>query len=229
MPKPNREILTGGRKYAAKQKAKHRVEEVVFDPALRAEYLTGFHKRKVERQKKAKEYNVEQERLARLEERKRIREERKQDVENQMREFKETMARVNGDDESDEEWGGLSAAESAAESEASEEATPPGILKRKEVYVAEGEDAPVAGETFVTIELLDTDPVAELERAAKANFVDLDKLKEVLDESIDRAKKYAVLAGAAKPKPRKKKFRYLSKAERKSNAYKERGKRHRKD
>lgn len=66
----NREILTGGKKYAQKQAKKYGVDEVVFDKDSRQEYLTGFHKRKLQRQKKAQDYNKEQDRLARIEERK---------------------------------------------------------------------------------------------------------------------------------------------------------------
>ncbi|KAM9918356.1 hypothetical protein OXX80_012988, partial [Metschnikowia pulcherrima] len=46
----NRDILTGGSKYRNKQAKKYGVEEVVFDKNSRHDFLTGFHKRKVERQ-----------------------------------------------------------------------------------------------------------------------------------------------------------------------------------
>ncbi|KAF1799549.1 nucleolar protein 12-domain-containing protein [Mucor lusitanicus] len=53
----NTEILSAGSKvYAKKRKAKKEtVESVEFDDASRTEFLTGFHKRKVERKNKTKE------------------------------------------------------------------------------------------------------------------------------------------------------------------------------
>ncbi|KAK4511502.1 Cse1 domain-containing protein [Mucor velutinosus] len=53
----NTDILSAGSKvYAKKRKAKKEtVESVEFDDASRTEFLTGFHKRKVERKNKTKE------------------------------------------------------------------------------------------------------------------------------------------------------------------------------
>ncbi|KAG2211467.1 hypothetical protein INT46_000291 [Mucor plumbeus] len=53
----NTEILSAGSKvYAKKRKAKKEtVESVDFDDASRTEFLTGFHKRKVERKNKTRE------------------------------------------------------------------------------------------------------------------------------------------------------------------------------
>ncbi len=56
-----------------KRKAVHSVEEINFDNNARAEYLTGFHRRKVQRQKHAQEIAVEQARLERIRMRKRVR------------------------------------------------------------------------------------------------------------------------------------------------------------
>ena len=48
------------------------VEEVVFDPSARFDYLTGFHKRKVQRTKQAKEVAAEKARLERIDDRKKV-------------------------------------------------------------------------------------------------------------------------------------------------------------
>ena len=48
------------------------VEEVVFDNTARHEYLTGFHKRKLQRQKVAQEEAAERERQERIELRKQV-------------------------------------------------------------------------------------------------------------------------------------------------------------
>jgi len=89
-----------------------------------------------------------------------------------------------------------------------------GILKR--IYAAQANEDEG---TEVTIE--DVEMNNNLEEIAKLNYVNLQKSKKVLDESIDRAKKYAVIAGASSvPKKnvqKKKKFRYLTKTERRAN------------
>lgn len=48
-------------------------EEVVFDPSARQEYLTGFHKRKVQRTKAAQEAAAERARQERIDDRKKVR------------------------------------------------------------------------------------------------------------------------------------------------------------
>ena len=61
------------------------------------------------------------------------------------------------------------------------------------------------------------DTEEKLQQLAKLNNVNLDKSDQILEKSIERAKNYAVICGVAKPNPikqKKKKFRYLTKAER---------------
>lgn len=187
------------------------------------EYLTGFHKRKLERQKKAQQFHKEQERLAKIEQRKQIKLDKEKEMLEQLEKYKESMRIMNGagldssddedddkkngdesQDEDEEEWTGFADDDNNGDDH-EQQGGPKGILKKKEVY---GEDA-----TEVTIEELPND----IEEIAKLNYVNLKKSKKVLEESIDRAQKYAVIAGAEKPKQKKKKFRYLSKSERRQN------------
>lgn len=49
-----------------KRKATHTVEEIAFDDSARSEYLTGFHKRKVQRQKHAQKEAAERARQDRI-------------------------------------------------------------------------------------------------------------------------------------------------------------------
>lgn len=49
------------------------VEEIEFDFAAREEYLTGFHKRKLQRAKHAQEEAVKKERVQKIEVRKQVR------------------------------------------------------------------------------------------------------------------------------------------------------------
>jgi ribosomal RNA-processing protein 17 len=48
------------------------VEEITFDPSARQEYLTGFHKRKLERASHAREQAKKQARIEKLEARKKV-------------------------------------------------------------------------------------------------------------------------------------------------------------
>jgi len=48
------------------------VEEIRFDPAARQEYLTGFHKRKLQRVKQAHEAAEKKARLERIKERRKV-------------------------------------------------------------------------------------------------------------------------------------------------------------
>lgn len=257
----NRDILTGGKRYAQKKAKKHGVEEVTFDKTSREEYLTGFHKRKLQRQKKAQEFNKEQARLAKIQERKILREERAKEIQDRIAQYKQTVQRIaiNGENEDhlgdlsdrdDEEWNGFrdnDTNESIQKTNVTREehnddaldnindpiGLPKGILQKKEVYYidpsqVETSDAVVEEETTVTVLTLDNPAIVDiqknLETAARANNVDLQKSNEVLNESIKRAKNYAVLCGASRPITKKKKFRYLTKAERRENLRKEKSK-----
>lgn len=56
-----------------KRKRGHTVEEINYDPEARADYLTGFRKRKLQRIKVAKELAAEQERQDKIRARKQVR------------------------------------------------------------------------------------------------------------------------------------------------------------
>ncbi|QLQ78282.1 hypothetical protein HG537_0A05290 [Torulaspora globosa] len=211
----NRQILSQGKKYAEKKQKKFGTDEVSFDKDSRLEYLTGFHKRKLQRQKKAKEFIKEQERLNKIEERKNIRDERKRQLDERLRNFKQGLELGSdaddnedseGDDEEDEaeEWNGF-------ESDSEETAVKP-ILKT--VY---------SDNSSVSVETLE--PNDNFAYLAKVNNVNLNESDKVLKQSIVRAGKYAKFLGMAdkdteKTKQKKKKFRYLTKTERKKNQYK---------
>lgn len=224
--RPNREILSQGKHYANKRTKKFGTDEISFDKDERLEYLTGFHKRKLQRQKKAKEFNKEQDRLSRVENRKNIRDERKQQLDERLRDFKKGLNLDQSDDEDiskddknqdqsknevDEEWKGF---ESDENTDDTTDVRP--ILKT--VY---------SDETSVSVESLE--PNDNFEYLAKVNNVKLDASEKILKQSITRAGKYAKFLGmsdkdAKNSKPKgKKKFRYLTKNERKMNQYKANG------
>lgn len=56
-----------------KRKRQHTIEEIKFDDEARIEYLTGFHKRKLQRAKHAQEQAAEQARLEKIETRRQVR------------------------------------------------------------------------------------------------------------------------------------------------------------
>lgn len=51
-PRPKRSVLPP---LSKKRKLDHKIAEISFDDTARADYLTGFHKRKVQRTKRAQE------------------------------------------------------------------------------------------------------------------------------------------------------------------------------
>ncbi|GMM41667.1 hypothetical protein FOG51_03098 [Hanseniaspora uvarum] len=247
----NSNVLTRGLKYK-NNKNKHKknakaVEEVTFDKSERLEYLTGFHKRKLERQKNAQVFLKEQARLMKIEERRKLKFEREETVQKQLKEMKEKMKEIgdykdSSDEEpiykgEDDEWKGFSKTEEATVEplgSSSEEDYKP-ILKKQTIY----ED-----NTEVNTESIETND--NFEFLAKVNRVDMKKNEDILNKSIKRAADYADFMGmgskddvkliakksyaeqASKTSMKKKKFRYLTKNERKDNQYKAYKNKHRK-
>ncbi|KAK3308566.1 nucleolar protein 12-domain-containing protein [Chaetomium strumarium] len=98
-----------------KRKITHAIEEITFDKDARAEYLTGFHKRKQARIKHAQEIAERKARQDRIEMRKQIREQRRQAVEEHveainkiLREAEHAGTSDQNNAGSEEEWEGLS-------------------------------------------------------------------------------------------------------------------------
>ncbi|KAK6219136.1 hypothetical protein LQW54_002385 [Pestalotiopsis sp. IQ-011] len=112
-PRPKKSILPTLPK---KRKIAHAVEEINFDTDARQEYLTGFHKRKLQRIKRAQEESAKREKQEKLDSRKQIREERKKEVEEHVDHVNKLLreaaraGNVSDQDDSDEEkdeWQGL--------------------------------------------------------------------------------------------------------------------------
>ncbi|KAI8647027.1 nucleolar protein 12-domain-containing protein [Parasitella parasitica] len=95
----NTDILSAGSKvYAKKRKArKETVESVDFDEASRTEFLTGFHKRKVERKNKTKEKYALLAKEEKLRNRKEAREQRQRLADKNVQEMA-AMLRTSLDD-----------------------------------------------------------------------------------------------------------------------------------
>lgn len=225
MGRTNRQILSGGKDYAARKSKEFGVTDVGFNKDDRLQYLTGFHKRKLQRQKKAQEFQKEQERLTRIEQRKEMREERARQMEENLRQFRQGLdldREINGSDQDgdDDDDGNKNQEENKDETE-SESVEEWYGFDQKPILKSSYPDAEVSIETL--------EPNDNLDVLAKVNNVKLDESDRILKQSISRAGKYAKFLGMEeKPKPKKKKFRYLSKGERKMNQLKaDKGKRRR--
>ncbi|KAK1659495.1 nucleolar protein 12-domain-containing protein [Colletotrichum godetiae] len=113
-PRPKKSVLSAPP--SKKRKAVSAIEEVNFDFDAREDYLTGFHKRKLQRQKWAQEQAASKAREEKIEMRKQIRQERQREVEDHVNAvsalLKEAQAadsdgdqEINGSDF--EEWDGI--------------------------------------------------------------------------------------------------------------------------
>ncbi|ERS98634.1 hypothetical protein HMPREF1624_05421 [Sporothrix schenckii ATCC 58251] len=216
-----------------KRKADYAIEEINFDDSARSDYLTGFHKRKVQRQKQAQEIATEkarQEKIAfRKEASKQSPEQRQKDVENHVRQVNEALrqARLAGGEEvtdeeeegDDEEWQGFSGDE--------ETPTAPEFVDHEEEYIDEDKY------TTVTVEAVDIDREG-MHALSGRHTSDSEESEADSDEGSDgdgdgdgatkkkRFKKGDPAAADDKdhkkkkewPKKKKKQFRYESKAER---------------
>ncbi|KAH7401993.1 nucleolar protein 12-domain-containing protein [Phaeosphaeria sp. MPI-PUGE-AT-0046c] len=72
-------------------------EKIEFDPSAREEYLTGFHKRKVARQKFAQDEIAKKEKEEKLRFRRELRQQRKVDLEKHVEEVNRLVKQANGE------------------------------------------------------------------------------------------------------------------------------------
>ncbi|KXX77223.1 Ribosomal RNA-processing protein 17 [Madurella mycetomatis] len=198
-----------------KRKSTHAIEEITFDKNARAEYLTGFHKRKQARIKHAQEVAEQKARQERIEMRKQIREERRQAVEEHVQTISKILREAGSagtteqnQDGSDEEWGGLSDTDA-----------PEAPIDLEEEYVDEEKY------TTVTVEAVNVDrdglhkPVLDEPSEEESNLEQAENVQDGRGESgpPKRAKDPT--------KKKKKKFRYENKFERDLTVKKQRSKR----
>ncbi|KAJ6787559.1 hypothetical protein PWT90_00642 [Aphanocladium album] len=192
LPPPNR-----------KRKNTSEVEEVTFDNDARQEYLTGFHKRKQQRIKNAQEAAAKRARQEKLDTRKQVRDERRQEMEDHVRRVNEMLkasqaATAEDDNKSEdapgEEWDGFP------------DKPELDIVDHEEEYIDEDRYTTVTVETVsVSRDGLSKPELPNEEEEDKANGKEVDQEKENEDDKKQNRKA---------PKPKKKTFRYESKAER---------------
>ncbi|PSS02392.1 nucleolar protein 12-domain-containing protein [Coniella lustricola] len=194
-----------------KRKAVHAIEEISFDNSARAEYLTGFHKRKVQRQKHAQMEAAKKEREEKIEMRKQIRDERKQAVEDHVKNIedmlkKSQVAGLGSDEEAgsgsdEEEWTGI---EDAAPSAPTAPTLEP--VDHEEEYIDEDIY------TTVKVEAVSIDRDG-LHNKAELEAEDGDDGDEAASKKSRSAEEDKKKAKKEYPK-KKKKFRYESKFDR---------------
>ncbi|KZF26850.1 hypothetical protein L228DRAFT_243376 [Xylona heveae TC161] len=193
------------------------IEEILFDPSARQDYLAGFHKRKQQRIKNAQEAAIKREKAEKAEDRKKLREGRKLEMERHVEAFnallresgeKESGSDDQGDSE-DEEWGGFE--------------EPPAIDHEAE-YIDE--------DRYTTVTVKDMD-LSKIDQSSsdedegensehEGKHVQKGNVAEKASGVNKPGKRTWTKEKPEQPKKKKKKFRYESKAERQSTRRKER-------
>ncbi|EXJ96476.1 hypothetical protein A1O1_01602 [Capronia coronata CBS 617.96] len=194
------------------------VEEITFDPAARQEYLTGFHKRKLQRAKQAQEIAEKKARAERIVERKKLREQRKAELERHVQEVNALLRPVsptsdsNGSStDSNDEWTGLSDPD-------------PEPIDHEAEYIDEDKY------TTVTVESMDVSREGILmSQNGPGSGEDEKQAGPPPEDSVPAKKKRTWTkekpdGSADKSRKKRRSFRYESKAERKASRNKERSK-----
>ncbi|CAM0141524.1 ergosterol biosynthesis protein [Umbelopsis sp. WA50703] len=205
----NTKLLSAGSKiYARKRKLKKEtIERIDFDFDARKEFLTGFHKRKLERKKKAREVAIERERVDRLQARAEAREERKRLADSNMAQMAAILRQQNGEDEEDDD---------NVTFDSDEELDTP-IATKTEPTVKEF-STPTSLTTVTVIEDLELDDTYQSSAGNKRKAEEHEPdQEENEDDNKKIPNKTAKKSVDKKPKEKKKKFRYETKAVRNTN------------
>ncbi|ATY66505.1 protein required for cell viability Rrp17 [Cordyceps militaris CM01] len=186
-----------------KRKNTSEVEQVSFDNDAREEYLTGFHKRKVQRKKNAQEVATKRARQEKLDMRKQVRDERRQEMEDHVLRINEMLKAslaategndVNAENEQGEEWDGFP------------DKPELDIVDHEEEYIDEDRYTTVTVETVS----VSRDGLSKPELPSE----DDESKKKEGDESGEPEESKEQKQNRKAPKPKKKQFRYESKTER---------------
>jgi len=206
-------------------------EVIVFDPSAREEYLTGFRKRKQARIRHAQEQATKREKEERDRERRELRRRRKEEMEAKVREVGEYLRKADGSGSGDEE-----------DEEAEDEGVGEGWEGFEEIPVSQIDrlDEYIDEDRYAEVTVEDVDVSKEgLVKSGQGNSVhtvgdaDHDDVGELDDEVTAGGRTNGVKKKrewtkekptSAKPKKKRKTFRYETKEERKITRFKERRK-----
>ncbi|KAH7072975.1 nucleolar protein 12-domain-containing protein [Paraphoma chrysanthemicola] len=200
-------------------------EKIDFDPTAREEYLTGFHKRKVARQKHAQDEAAKREKEEKLRFRRELRQQRKIDLEAHVEEVNRLVKQANGD------IIGLDNAADSSDDEDEEEFTgfeEPEPINQEDEYIDEDKYTTVTIESVGISRSGFSVPGEDNEEDKKV----VEKVEEAEEKGKDGKPVVRRDANGKRiwtkekpktewPKKKKKKFRYESKADRKVTRYKE--------
>lgn len=197
------------------------VQRVEYNEKERDDFLTGFHKRKVERRKNAEIQKKEKARLEKIEERKRIKEQRMAEYEERLRindsnQFLDNPSSQNSSDfENYSDWNGFD-----SDNDFHTHASPNQFCSDSSTTFTEGLSSHPK-KSIVKVEYLNSDSLISLldsnsESKTSSNKVDDNKSNEVLKNSLKKAKEHAQMCGLVKRPLLSKKFRYLTRKERDS-------------
>ncbi|KAF2015983.1 hypothetical protein BU24DRAFT_462196 [Aaosphaeria arxii CBS 175.79] len=184
-------------------------EEITFDYAAREEYLTGFHKRKQARIKHAQEEAAKKEKEEKLKFRRELRQQRKEQREEHVEQVNAQLRGAIGDvdddadgNDSDEEFAGF-------------EDVAPEPINREDEYIDEDKYTTVTIES-VGISKDGFEKVGDDESSDEQEVVQVNEKDTEASSGGKKKKPWAKEnPNADRPKKKKKKFRYESKAERK--------------
>ncbi|ESZ94596.1 hypothetical protein SBOR_5007 [Sclerotinia borealis F-4128] len=195
-PRPKQSVLPAHQK---KRKFDHKIEEINFDLSAREDYLTGFHKRKVQRSKQAQVEGDKKAREEKIVMRKQLREERTTELNEHVKAvnalLEDVEERFDGGD--GDEWGGI-------EDEVEEEKVEEDVVDHEEEYIDEDKY------TTVTVEGI------EISKEGITKTADADDSDDGIEEAHGKVTKEEETGKKVWPKKvKKKKFTYETKAERK--------------
>ncbi|OGE52589.1 hypothetical protein PENARI_c010G07225 [Penicillium arizonense] len=188
--------------------AQPKVEEINFNTEDRQEWLTGFHKRKLQRAKHAQEAAEKRYKEEKRADRKKLRDERQADFKRAMEEHAKVLKQMKenagekseSEDENEEEWDGIE--------------EPPAVDYEAE-YIDE--------DKYTTVTVEEMDPSREgLLKSVRGEESDAEEKKEypaadtVADEKSKKPKRERIA------RKKKRNFRYESKDVRKATARKQR-------
>ncbi|KAI1438247.1 nucleolar protein 12-domain-containing protein [Xylaria sp. CBS 124048] len=203
-PRPKKLLAPPSKK---RKRQQHAIEEIKFDDAARAEYLTGFHKRKLQRTKQAQEQAAERARQEKIEARKQLREDRQREVDEHVQNVNNALKQAAQagyiDDEKEEseddtaaEWGGFQDAPAQ-----------PDLIDHEEEYIDEDRYTTVTVESVnVSKDGLTSSRPDEEESAGEEQ--DVNRNDQAQSEKTSDKNRHAT------QKKKKLKFRYENKLER---------------
>ncbi|KAI1319877.1 nucleolar protein 12-domain-containing protein [Xylariaceae sp. FL0255] len=191
-----------------RRKTHHAIEEIKFDEDARTEYLTGFHKRKLQRVKNAQEQAAKRAREEKLELRKQIREDRKREVEEHVEHVHSLLKQAqqagyisseeDSENENAEAWGGFPDVPATGGED---------LVDHEEEYIDEDRY------TTVTVESVNVSREGLIRSRPDDDQGSDDEGEKDADEGKDQASKRDEKDGRMNKK-KKRKFRYETKHER---------------